>query len=226
MSLVTTASTWISDDNSNKKKRIPSFKRTSTANKLMSHQNSEEINLNENFQAMSPKTIEDDENHNNDRNDRVSSLLDKMTNLNDDDNNVLGNFNPISPPSLNVKSDNMDDNDEGEYMPEIPRFKNKGTASNVYGANDMKSNVYSNYNKSYQAPMQYNNAPQYANMGIASGSGDNKMLEKINYMIHLLEQQQSEKTDNITEEFILYSFLGIFIIFVVDSFSRAGKYTR
>jgi hypothetical protein len=51
-------------------------------------------------------------------------------------------------------------------------------------------------------------------------------LEKINYMIYLLEQQQNEKTDNITEEFILYSFLGIFIIFVVDSFARAGKYTR
>jgi high-affinity K+ transport system ATPase subunit B len=64
-------------------------------------------------------------------------------------------------------------------------------------------------------------------MGInASGGGDTKLLEKINYMIHLLEQQQHEKTDNITEEFILYSFLGIFIIFVVDSFARAGKYTR
>jgi high-affinity K+ transport system ATPase subunit B len=63
-------------------------------------------------------------------------------------------------------------------------------------------------------------------MGINASGGDTKLLEKINYMIHLLEQQQHEKTDNITEEFILYSFLGIFIIFVVDSFARAGKYTR
>ena len=63
-------------------------------------------------------------------------------------------------------------------------------------------------------------------MGISSAPSDNKLLEKINYMIHLLEQQQNEKIDNITEEFILYSFLGIFIIFVVDSFARAGKYTR
>ena len=55
---------------------------------------------------------------------------------------------------------------------------------------------------------------------------DNKLLEKINYMIHMLEQQQNEKTSNITEEFILYTFLGVFIIFVVDSFSRTGKYIR
>ena len=52
------------------------------------------------------------------------------------------------------------------------------------------------------------------------------MMEKINYMIHLLEEGQSEKTNNITEEFILYTFLGVFIIFIVDSFSRGGKYVR
>jgi len=45
-------------------------------------------------------------------------------------------------------------------------------------------------------------------------------------MIYLLEQQKEQKTDSATEEIILYSFLGIFIIFVLDSFARAGKYTR
>ena len=46
------------------------------------------------------------------------------------------------------------------------------------------------------------------------------------YMIHLLEQQQAEKTDNITEEFLLYAMLGVFVIFTVDSFTRAGRYVR
>ena len=55
---------------------------------------------------------------------------------------------------------------------------------------------------------------------------DNKLLEKINYMIYMLEQQQNEKTSNITEEFVLYTFLGVFIIFIVDSFTRTGKYIR
>ncbi len=52
------------------------------------------------------------------------------------------------------------------------------------------------------------------------------LLEKLNYMITLLEQQQDDRTNNVTEEVILYSFLGIFIIFIVDSFARVGKYVR
>jgi hypothetical protein len=45
-------------------------------------------------------------------------------------------------------------------------------------------------------------------------------------MINLLEEHQDERTNNVTEEVVLYSFLGIFIIFVVDSFARVGKYVR
>ena len=52
------------------------------------------------------------------------------------------------------------------------------------------------------------------------------LMEKLNYMIKLLEEQQDERTGNVTEELILYSFLGIFIIFIVDSFARVGKYVR
>lgn len=52
------------------------------------------------------------------------------------------------------------------------------------------------------------------------------LIHKLDYMIYLLEQQKEQKTDSATEEIILYSFLGIFIIFVLDSFARAGKYTR
>ena len=55
---------------------------------------------------------------------------------------------------------------------------------------------------------------------------NNEFIEKINYMIHLLEEQQKEPTQNIMEEFFLYGLLGIFIIYLVDSFTRVGKYTR
>lgn len=64
-------------------------------------------------------------------------------------------------------------------------------------------------------------------IGIGNGgSSHDVMLQKINYMINLLEEQRDEKTNNVTEEVILYSFLGIFIIFIVDSFSKVGKYVR
>jgi hypothetical protein len=67
------------------------------------------------------------------------------------------------------------------------------------------------------------NAPQGTNV---YGGTNDVIMQKINYMINLLEEQQDEKTNNVTEEVVLYSFLGIFIIFVVDSFARVGKYTR
>jgi hypothetical protein len=52
------------------------------------------------------------------------------------------------------------------------------------------------------------------------------LLEKINYMIYLLEQQKKEKSKHTTEEFVLYSFLGVFVIYVADSFARSGRYIR
>ena len=52
------------------------------------------------------------------------------------------------------------------------------------------------------------------------------LMEKINYIIDLLEDQQDYKTNSIFEDLILYAFLGIFVIFIVDSFSRSGKYVR
>ena len=51
-------------------------------------------------------------------------------------------------------------------------------------------------------------------------------MKKLNYVVHMLEEQQDEKTQSITEELILYTFLGIFVIFVVDSFSKVTKYKR
>jgi hypothetical protein len=70
--------------------------------------------------------------------------------------------------------------------------------------------------------------PNYSQMHGTENLSQNKdaLMTKLNYMIHLLEEQQDEKTDNVTEELVLYLFLGVFVIFVVDSFARAGKYTR
>jgi hypothetical protein len=76
-----------------------------------------------------------------------------------------------------------------------------------------------------------NNKQYYAsdtNTSPSSASNDSNqvLVEKLNYMINLLEEQQDQKTNSVTEEVVLYSFLGVFIIFVVDSFARVGKYVR
>ena len=66
----------------------------------------------------------------------------------------------------------------------------------------------------------------YKQYNVGSNNDSDALIQKLNYMISLLEEQQDERTSNVTEEVILYSFLGVFIIFVCDSFVRVGKYVR
>ena len=83
-----------------------------------------------------------------------------------------------------------------------------------------------NHNHKPQEPDKKHYKEQNDISGGYSSSSNDVLLNKINYMINLLEDQQDERTNNVTEDVVLYSFLGIFIIFVVDSFARVGKYTR
>lgn len=59
-----------------------------------------------------------------------------------------------------------------------------------------------------------------------SGSNSGELEKKLNYLIHMMEDQKDEKVAGITEEIVLYCFLGVFIIFVLDSFAKVGKYVR
>jgi hypothetical protein len=89
-----------------------------------------------------------------------------------------------------------------------------------YNASNKNTNV--EHNKQY-----YSSANSSTNSSTNVTSDSNQVLiEKLNYMINLLEEQQDQKTGSVTEEVVLYSFLGVFIIFVVDSFARVGKYVR
>ena len=82
-------------------------------------------------------------------------------------------------------------------------------------------------NKVHHNQSRFNNNSNNSSSSIMDTGGANQVLiEKLNYMINLLEDQQDERTNNVTEEVVLYSFLGIFIIFVVDSFARVSKYVR
>jgi hypothetical protein len=55
---------------------------------------------------------------------------------------------------------------------------------------------------------------------------NNELLDKLNYMIFLLESQKDEKVETVTEDMVLYCFLGVFMIFMVDSFVQVGRYVR
>ena len=99
---------------------------------------------------------------------------------------------------------------------------------------NLPSTYASQYYQQY-APLSYNqqllkssNQTDYASASGSSGSSGSRddLIEKMNHIIQMLEDQQDEKTGSVTEELILYCFLGVFVIFVVDSFVRAGKYVR
>lgn len=53
-----------------------------------------------------------------------------------------------------------------------------------------------------------------------------ELLGKLNHIINMFEEQKEIKTKQKNEEVVLYCFLGIFTIYVLDSFVYIGKYSR
>ena len=103
------------------------------------------------------------------------------------------------------------------YSPDIPTSSNGAVSNTTY--DDMPSTYANQYYKQFIP---------YLNQGSSEIPGQPKgeLIEKINYIIDLLEDQQDYKTNSIFEDLILYAFLGIFVIFIVDSFGKSGKYVR
>jgi len=224
MSLLTSASIWQNDDSN--KKRVSTMQKPDINNSY----NDIEENINK-FKNSSPPSMDDLNKSNEVKNNRVNELLNKMTSINiENDGNKLSNFVPMTNPELTKAGQDTSNENRFHAPMSLPtptteynsQKINSTNSTQQFSSNDSNLANLSNYRNIYQP---VNTKPYYSNIGISTGT-DNKLLEKINYMIHLLEEQQNEKTSNITEEFILYTFLGIFIIYVLDSFARTGKYIR
>ena len=232
MSLINSASQWNSTEKP--RKRVPSMRKTIKKRKEEDDDEVDQENLLSFTNEMT--TIEDMQNVSNERNSRVNDLLNQMSTTREDESNKMVDFAPLLPPKVQTKKDFQTTEYSKDYNPTVSTYleaSNKyKTKSDDYSPDDSVGKDLSDYSQSYGKSKV---TPYYANMGIignTSGNGatpavgGDKMMERINYMVHLLEAQQHEKTDNITEEFILYTFLGVFVIFIVDSFSKSGKYTR
>ena len=231
MSLVSSASLWTNDDNSTTRKRQPSMMRKTIKKPIGTYQEYSVTQPDKNEFVLN--NIDDVQQMNNDRNDRVNDIINKMSSISEENDDAkLADFNPPSKPTIQMKKDLQ----TGWVKPDeqIPNLENplqmpapsfSGKSINPYIVNNANVIGLGNYKQVYD-PENIEYKPYYSKMGLGSGTIDNKIMEKMNYMIHLLENQENEKTANITEEFILYTFLGVFIIFVLDSFSRTGKYTR
>lgn len=135
----------------------------------------------------------------------------------DSDNSNLADFNPPDKPT-SAGSERIKDNQPNNV---VQPSRNEGKPSNdeAVSIESFQSIQEDSPNEYYTQPNQY-----YAPQNILQEK--DVVVNKLDYMIYLLEEQRELKTSSATEEVILYSFLGIFIIFVLDSFARAGKYTR
>ena len=158
-------------------------------------------------------------------NDKVSNMMAYIHKNTNEDENELSNFNPPEPPTSvgaekrKETDPNLTDNNVPAGPSDAPD-NDQPVTEDIY--NDLpdtsKSEYYQKVAPLYKQMQEFVGVPQYTNKS--------ELTQKLNYMIHLLEEQQDERTGHVFEELILYSFLGIFIIFVVDSFARAGKYVR
>ena len=137
--------------------------------------------------------------------------------------NLLKTMN--TRPSLDIAEPEPDAEDEEEIdwnaaysskmeLPSPPQMQQEPFAS----SDDQQQQQPPQYTKQY--------VPYYATQAYEPAAKD-QVVEKMNYMIHLLEEQKDEKSSGVVEELILYGFLGVFMIFMVDSFAKVGRrYTR
>ena len=157
---------------------------------------------------------------------------------NEDSTRGVISFNPPPPPN-SIGANNSQFRESSQMVEEpfqligeniqklnIPPIKNT-----VVNESDSEKYVSTN-NTERRHPtdlenVKYHLAPDrsgnISNIGINSGD---ETMKKLNYLIQLMEEQQNEKTNSVSEEVVLYSFLGVFVIFIVDSFNQVGKYTR
>lgn len=171
-------------------------------------------------------------------NDKVNSVLASIHKGfadEDEDTDTFANIQPSSAslerPSVKnkvSKIEKMTNQGEGDGLVPIPLEKNEIDLQKLesnYMNDDEVEKYYKNLMPNYNYK-ELNNIKKYTNQNQSQNYRNDPVVDKLNYIINLLEENQDQRTNNVTEEVILYSFLGVFIIFVVDGFTRVGKYVR
>ena len=164
--------------------------------------------------------------------DNINSVLMNIHESSPSNDEELGEFEPIAPPTPMRGGEETDTNPlTSTYLMD----NGDSHSSQPYSGNTPDMDKYRQFMPDYTqiygtgvetdqlvGPM---GAQGTAGTGSVSRSND-PILDKLNHVINLLEEQQDDKTSHVTEEIILYFLLGVFVIFIVDSFTRLGKYTR
>lgn len=142
-----------------------------------------------------------------------SSLLKKLSTPNESE--VQNIHNTIKEENENVLAD--------FYNDELNHGLNKKMSETK-----LKQNLYLEaQNKDYLISNNLNmDKINNTNNNIQQPYNNQEILNKLNYIINSFEEQKEIKTNQKNEEVVLYCFLGIFVIYVLDSFVYIGKYSR
>lgn len=128
----------------------------------------------------------------------IHNNLDK--NLKEENENVLADF---------YESEKKDNKINNTVKYENDMYINKDVNTDYMISNNLNLNKISNEKTN-------NN----------SNISQEDLLERLNYIITLFEEGKEIKTNKKNEEIVLYCFLGVFMIYVLDSFVSIGKYKR
>ena len=131
--------------------------------------------------------------------DQVKNIHNNEESLKEENEEVLADFY-----NSEIEKELKDKVNEQQYNQDM--YKNENINTDYLISNNLNTNSI-NYS-----------ANKFANQ--------DELLGKLNYIIKMFEEQKEIKTNKKNEEVILYSFLGIFIIYIMDSFVSIGKYKR
>ena len=168
----------------------------------------------------------------------VNNIIKKINKINKKGNinketrfNLETNLNTDGDDDTNDLYDYKNEQDDIDEIDDLRLPFNPPPPSESIGVNKTKELdnkiVRENYkNLPDLSHEQYKQKVNYYDNASGVNTTNNDLITKLNYMIKLLEEEKDIKQNTVTEELILYLFLGIFIIFIIDSFARASKYVR
>lgn len=172
----------------------------------------------------------------------LSSLRDSLSDSDDEEEKINNETTHIPYPIVQTQKDQSHIQKQ-KYSSNVDTLDNENMFENNNEDDDITKEEFTNYLQGEKInndnSYQYNSQEHPSNQWIPyftqtnnnqstqlQGGEQNELLNKLNYLIHMMEQQKEKKTGHVTEELILYSFLGIFMIFIVDSFTKVSKYSR
>jgi hypothetical protein len=223
MSYLAMSAAPIDNDNDNNLENSINKKRQNHNKTQKFRQSSSDFNpekVNSVLQSIHNNTPEDDDN--------LGNYSSKGTAVSANHSNNFKPLNSFNFPDKPVSMGGERKKQEGFSVPQ-PINDEELQLQELQSAFMNEDQVKEYYKKLVPSHKNYSSSsskPNFSTNSYSPNDNNQVLIEKLNYMINLLEEQQDQKTGSVTEEVVLYSFLGVFIIFVIDSFTKVGKYVR